>query len=115
MKSAYLLPYRHLTDALRDESAISVGKYRFSYERDSVIHTVSSEPINDPKQLYLHDDSGWNIREEGLIIETAICIERPFTLYSIVSEHATIGLGLILSSLESNRTEATKVANVPRS
>lgn len=113
MKSVSIIPFRQLNDQLRKDAGVSVNQYIFTYKRNSSAYDIMANPTDENGRMYLHDDRGWSIKNEGMTIRTTIYIEEPMRLYELTSLGSTIGMGIILSSLESNRTQASHIVDIP--
>lgn len=114
MKTASVMPFKHLSAKSAFDANISIENYSFTYVRDGVTHAIMSDLTGYDNRYYLHDNFGWDICSEGMTIQTSVAVGNPRLLYDIVSNSSTLGIGLITSSLESNRTEAIKICNIPR-
>ena len=110
--------FRHLGSGLFDEAGIKVGEYRASYNDEEGEHELRLQNTLTSSQVYVTDDRGWNIVEDGMDVQVQVYIDNPAALFGqggIVTEDALVSVAAICQSLHSNRTEATWICDIDES
>lgn len=114
MRSVPIVPFKHLSDGIRKEAGVSVEKCNFEYTDGTGRHGIAVDDTVRDNQYYLHDSRGWSIAEIGMMARFRLSVANPSALYSMVSPGALLSVGVIVSSKESNRTEAFELSALNR-
>ena len=112
MKSVSIIPFKHLTDEIRKNAGISVEKCSFEYTDGMGVHAINVDETERDNQYYLHDSRGWSIDELGMTVRFRLNISNLSSLYSMVSPGSLLSVGAVISSKESNRTEAFELSTL---
>lgn len=118
MSGTKLSFFRHLGPGLFDEAGIKVGEYRASYHDGEGEHELRLQSTLTTSQVYVTDDRGWNITEDGMDVQAQVYIDNPAVLFGpggIVTKDALVSVAAICQSLHSNRTEVTWICDVDES
>ena len=110
--------FRRLGSGLFDEAGIKIGEYRASYIDGEGEHELRLQNTLTASNVYVTDDRGWNISEDGMNVHIQVYIDNPSVLFGpggIATEGALISVAAICQSLQSNRTEAIWICDVDNS
>ncbi len=114
MRSVPIVPFKHLDDGIRRDAGVSVEKCTFEYTDGTGRHGIIVDSTARDNQYYLHDSRGWAIAEMGMMARFRLSVANPSALYGMVSSGASLSVGVIVSSKESNRTEAVELSVLDR-